>query len=140
MWRSRNSISITITILTYKIILILLPTKQFIVQGQTMRLRTDAAVGLWRDTAAITSIEYYLNSGSLVQQAQPSHSTASKGSIMATHILIIAANSRLSAGAADITFTSIPATYTDLVIYKVHLEVLVLVASIIVRYTMAFNL
>jgi hypothetical protein len=25
---------------------------------------TDAAVGLWRDTSAITSIEYYLNSGS----------------------------------------------------------------------------
>lgn len=79
--------------------------------------RVIRAAGLWRNTSAITSVEFSIGSGTwnTGTTATLYGILKAQGQIMANTYTLIASNT-LTGTTATVTFSSIPQTYTDLVL------------------------
>jgi hypothetical protein len=79
-------------------------------------MQVEATVSLWRNTAAVTSIEATVSSSGVLEVRLYLHPLRNTGGIMANTYTLIASSTVGAGGASSIDFTSIPSTYTDLVL------------------------
>ena len=93
---------------------------------------TTAGVGLWRNTAAITSISLTVPVGNITNGSTFTLYGIAAAQTMANTFYKIASVTVGSGGASSIDFTSIPSTYTDLVIKVSARDARAVVASSIV--------